>query len=113
MKTSPVSGLGSWLIQRVTAVYLLFFFLFVLAYFAMFPATSYQEWRDATSGAGFIIGTSVFFVALLIHAWVGLRDVIMDYVKPAVLRFTVLTLLAGGLIFMAAWSLHVLYGGVG
>ncbi len=110
MKTSPVSGLGAWLIQRVTAVLLLFFFLYLLAYLAMFSPGSYAEWRDISSGTGFVIGASVFFLGLLLHAWVGLRDVIMDYVKPAAMRMLVLTLLAVGLIVMAAWMLRALFG---
>ncbi len=59
MKTSPVSGLGDWLIQRVTAVLLLFFFLYLLVYFAMFSPGSYAESRDISSGTGLVIGASV------------------------------------------------------
>ena len=39
------------------------------------------------------------FGALLLHAWVGARDVLMDYVKPLPLRIglmTLLVLLLGG-----------------
>lgn len=72
MKKSPVSGLGAWIIQRLTAIYLLFFFLFLLVYFAFFPPMSYDAWRDAMSDTVLTVTTSVFFIALFVHAWVGL-----------------------------------------
>lgn len=109
MKKTPISGLGAWLIQRFTAIYLLFFFLFLLVYFAFYPPASYEAWRDSISGTVLSITTVVFFVALLIHAWIGLRDVIMDYVKPLPLRMTVLALIALGLISMAVWITQVLF----
>ncbi|PLC54121.1 succinate dehydrogenase, hydrophobic membrane anchor protein [Pollutimonas nitritireducens] len=109
MKKSPVSGLGAWIIQRFTAIYLLFFFLFLLVYFVFFPPVSYDAWQDSMSGAALMVTTSVFFIALLAHAWVGLRDVIMDYVKPLPLRMTVLALLALSLISMGAWVMQVLF----
>lgn len=109
MKKSPISGLGAWIIQRLTAIYLLFFFIFLLVYFVFFPPVSYDAWRDSISSTVLIVTTSVFFIALLVHAWVGLRDVIMDYVKPLSLRMTVLALLALGLISMAAWVMQVLF----
>lgn len=109
MKKSPASGLGAWIIQRLTAIYLLFFFLFLLGYFAFFPPMSYEAWRDAMSGTVLIVTTSVFFIALLVHAWVGLRDVVMDYLKPLPLRLTVLAFIALGLISMATWIMKVLF----
>jgi succinate dehydrogenase / fumarate reductase membrane anchor subunit len=109
MKKSPIGGLRPWIIQRFTAIYLLFFFLFLLGYFAFSPPVSYDAWRDAASSTAIIVTTSMFFIALLIHAWIGLRDVIMDYVKPLPLRVTVLALLALGLVSMAVWAMQVLF----
>ncbi|RBP43394.1 succinate dehydrogenase subunit D [Eoetvoesiella caeni] len=109
MKKSPVSGLKPWLIQRFTAIYLLFFFLFLLIYFAFYQPVSYEIWRDSMSSAEFIVPTSVFFIVLLVHAWVGLRDVVLDYIKPLSLRITALALLALFLISMAAWVMLVLF----
>ncbi|MFC3339281.1 succinate dehydrogenase, hydrophobic membrane anchor protein [Paracandidimonas soli] len=110
MKTSPVSGLGAWLIQRFTAVYLLFFFLFALAYWVFFPPASYDAWRGAMSSAALAVPTGMFFIALLAHAWIGLRDIVLDYVKPLGLRVAMLALLALGLGGMAAWAVLALSG---
>jgi succinate dehydrogenase / fumarate reductase membrane anchor subunit len=52
--------------------------------------------------------TLLLFAFLLLHAWVGMRDIVMDYVHPFKWRLTVLSLIAGGLIAMGAWLLVVL-----
>lgn len=109
MKPTPIGGLLPWLIQRLTAIYLLFFFLFLMVYFVFFTPSSYEVWRGWISGTMVFIAISVFFLALFAHAWVGLRDVIIDYVKPLALRVTMLTLLALSLIGMAAWVAKVLF----
>lgn len=109
MKKSPVGGLKPWITQRLTAIYLLFFFLALLIYFGFFRPPSYEAWRDSMSSTSFIVPTSLFFIVLLTHAWIGLRDVILDYVKPLALRMTVLSLLALFLIGMAAWAMLVLF----
>ena len=107
MRKSPISGLRTWLIQRVTAVYLLAFFLFLLGYFAFFRPDSYEAWHLAATSTIPAVATIGFFIALLAHAWVGLRDVILDYVKPLSLRLAVLILLAFSLIALAAWVMLI------
>lgn len=88
-----LSGLCAWIAQRFTAVYMLFFLVFALIHFAFNPQHSYENWREFVATPFVLIMTALFFVALLLHMWVGLRDVIMDYVKPLPLRVTVLATL--------------------
>lgn len=49
-----------------------------------------------------------FFAALLSHMWVGLRDVLLDYVKLAGLRHLLLGMVAAGLLATAVWVLLIL-----
>jgi succinate dehydrogenase / fumarate reductase membrane anchor subunit len=51
----------------------------------------------------------VFFAALLLHAWVGLRDVVLDYIKPLALRVGVLALLGFALLAVAMWAGRILF----
>jgi len=102
------SGLKAWAIQRASAVYLLVFFTVLLVKFAFDPPTSQLDWRlwvaDPVTG----IAMLVFFVALLFHAWVGVRDVLMDYVRPIGVRVTLLTLVALALLGCGLWSAQIL-----
>ena len=47
--------------------------------------------------------------ALLYHAWVGVKDIWMDYVKPVWVRLLLQTLTALWLVGCAAWSAQILW----
>ena len=103
-----LSGLRPWLLQRFTAVYMLAFIVLALGRFAVNAPHSYVAWHTWMTGTWVLITTTLFFVALLLHAWVGLRDVVLDYVKPLGLRVSVLAALALALIGLALWMLQIL-----
>ena len=106
-----VTGLRAWLVQRVTAIYMLFFILFLLAHFFLNPPKSYLAWHAWMRSPAVSIAAFVFFTALLMHTWVGIRDVILDYVQPMAIRVLVLALLGLGLIGLGAWFIRVLWFG--
>jgi succinate dehydrogenase / fumarate reductase membrane anchor subunit len=86
------------------AAYLVFF-LFRLS--AQAPHGFFQ-WRGFMTSPLMSISTLLLFGFLLIHAWVGMRDVAMDYLHSFRIRITMLSLIAAGLIAMGAWLLLVL-----
>jgi succinate dehydrogenase / fumarate reductase membrane anchor subunit len=49
-------------------------------------------------------------VSLLLHAWIGVRNILMDYVKDPALRLTLYVLVMGALLGYAAWSVQILWG---
>ena len=55
-----------------------------------------------------IIATALFIVAVLVHGWVGMRDVVLDYVHAISLRLTILSLIGLTLISCGLWALRVL-----
>jgi succinate dehydrogenase / fumarate reductase membrane anchor subunit len=109
-----MSGLKSWLLQRVSAVYLAGFLVYFLFAMMASPPRSYADWHGWMSSSAMSLATALFFVALLAHAWVGIRDVMLDYIKPFSLRLALLVLLAVGLVVMALWAIRILLtaGGV-
>lgn len=102
------SGFRAWLIQRISAVYLAVYVSMFILHVMLDAPASYQAWREWMDLPFIAVTTTVFFAALLIHAWVGLRDVIMDYVHPPVMRFILLVSVAGGLFAMGLWVLRIL-----
>lgn len=103
-----VTGLRAWLVQRVSAVYMLLFLVFILVHFVIDPPHSYPAWHAWIMSSSVSIVTAVFFAALLAHAWVGLRDVIMDYVHPIAFRVCLLVLLGFGLTALGVWVMRIL-----
>lgn len=102
------SGLAAWLVQRASAVYMLLFIVYLLAHFGLEPPDSFASWRGWIASPGVSLATGAFFCALLAHAWVGVRDVIMDYVRPVGARAPALAVLAAALAAIAAWVAQIL-----
>jgi succinate dehydrogenase / fumarate reductase membrane anchor subunit len=81
---------------------MLLFLVFALARLVLDAPSSYESWRRWVGGDAMRVATLLFFAALLLHAWVGLRDVVLDYVHPLALRLAVLGVIAAGLAALGA-----------
>ena len=103
-------GLGAWLMQRLTAVVMAVYTVFMLALVLWCPPATYADWKAMFSGAFVRPFTMLFLVALLYHAWVGVRDIVMDYVKPTGLRLALQALVGAALVFYLVWSVSILWG---
>ena len=75
-------GLRDWLSQRVTAALMALFTLAVIVQVLLPGEMGYDKWAGIFSRQWMKALTFVVIVSLLIHAWVGMRDIWMDYVKP-------------------------------
>ena len=84
-------GQRAWVVQRISALLLL-----VLAVLAL-PFASPLDFSAWRAFAGGVLGgplIALLFGALSAHAWVGLRDIVLDYIQPRGLRLAVLSLIA-------------------
>lgn len=102
------TGLRAWWVQRASAVGMLLFLLFLLVSLAIHPLTGDLQWRAWVARPTITLAFLFFFAALLSHLWVGLRDVLLDYAKPAGLRNALLALVAFGLVGLGVWVLAIL-----
>lgn len=101
-------GLRPWLIQRVSAVYLALFVVYIVFSLAAAQDVSYQHWHDWLFHPFNTIAVGLFVIALLLHAWVGMRDIILDYVHNTLIRMIALTLVIVVLIGSGIWSAKIL-----
>lgn len=101
-------GVRPFVLQRVSAVYLAFFIVAFLITVAMVQPNDYISWVSLIQQPLILVGLALFWLALIGHAWVGGRDVIMDYIHPDGLRFTLLSLLGIFLAAMLVWVFRVL-----
>jgi succinate dehydrogenase / fumarate reductase membrane anchor subunit len=102
------SGLRAWVVQRVSAVYLAFFSMWMLGVFVFNPPRDVGVWRAFVADPWVGVAAGLFFLALLLHAWVGVRDVVIDYVHPPAIRLPLLILLAAALTACGLWAARVL-----
>ena len=103
-------GLKDWLVQRVTALVMVLYTLLWLAIAWSAGGIDFALWQALFANGAFRIATMLFWLAVLWHAWVGMRDIWMDYLKPTALRLTVETLTVLILLAYAVWLLDVLWG---
>lgn len=101
-------GVGGFLAQRITAIVLAVYS--VLIAILLFGADrTYESWAGIFAPIWMKVVTLVAIYALLYHAWVGVRDIWMDYIKPLWLRLTLQTLTALWLLGCAVWSVQILW----
>ena len=102
-------GLRDWLAQRITAAIMAVYSVILLVVLVGGVPITYPVWKDLFAQGWMRVATLLFAASLAWHAWVGLRDVLMDYVKPAGARLTlevaVLLVLAGYL----GWTVQILW----
>ncbi len=102
------SGLRAWIVQRVSAVYMVIAIVYLVGFFYFAEPLQYFLWRDFATDPLYSIGLALLMLSVLMHAWVGMRDVLVDYIHPAALRLSLLTLLALFLIGCGFWALRIL-----
>ena len=102
-------GLRDWLAQRVTAAIMAVYTVILLVVLLNGAPLSYPVWKELFAHGWMRVATLLFAASLGWHAWVGMRDVLMDYVKPAGARLTlevaVLVAIAGYL----GWTVQILW----
>ena len=102
-------GMRDWLSQRVTAVLMVVFTLLLLVQLLMPGPLGYERWAGIFSAQWMKVITFVVIVSLAWHAWVGVRDIWMDYVKSVAVRLTLQVLTLVWLVGCAGWAVQVLW----
>jgi succinate dehydrogenase / fumarate reductase membrane anchor subunit len=102
-------GLRDWLSQRITAVLMTIFTVVLLAQVLIGARMSYYKWSGIFAAQWMKFLTFVVIVALLVHVWVGVRDICMDYVKPVWARLSAQVLTLVWLVGCAGWMIQVLW----
>ena len=102
-------GMRTWLLQRLTAVYMLLYLIGFGAVLWRSSTIEFSTWRNLFVSPATNIATILFFFSLLFHAWVGVRDILIDYVPVASLRYVLWVLVTLALIAMGLWVSMILY----
>ncbi len=102
-------GFKDWLAQRVTGAVMAVFALIVAVALTQGAASDYESWRAFMSH-----GLTRFFaflgiVSLVWHAWVGMRDIWMDYVRPTGVRLALHVLTLSALLGYAGWAAQIIW----
>ena len=102
-------GFADWLVQRVTGGLMALFTLVLGAQLLFGGPLGYSRWAGIFASQWMKVLTFVVIVSLAWHAWIGMRDIWMDYVKPVGLRLTLHLFTIVWLVGCAGWAVQVLW----
>jgi succinate dehydrogenase / fumarate reductase membrane anchor subunit len=106
---SGFSGMKAWLIQRFSGIYIgLFVLIFSFVFWQSAPF-KYHQWVGLFSQTWIQITTSLFILALLFHAWIGLRDIFLDYIHSISVKMVVMSAIILMLLASGFWGLRALF----
>jgi succinate dehydrogenase / fumarate reductase membrane anchor subunit len=103
-------GLRDWLIQRVSAAVMAIYAVALAGWLLWQPHLDYDAWTALFSSQWVRSLTLLVLLNLYYHAWIGVRDVTMDYVKPAGVRLAIHVLAILALLLYTIWSVEILWG---
>ncbi len=103
-------GLRDWLAQRVTAAVMALYSVVLAAYLLSQSHVDYDVWTRLFSSQPMRTFTLLFLLSVFYHAWIGVRDIVMDYVKPAGVRLAIHVLVILVSLLYAAWAVQILWG---
>jgi succinate dehydrogenase / fumarate reductase membrane anchor subunit len=102
-------GLRDWMAQRVTAVILVVYTLVLGGTLLLTPELNHAAWKSIFAGTFMRVLSLLAVLSLFWHAWIGVRDIYMDYVKPTSIRLTLQVLTIVLLVGYAIWTFTILW----
>ncbi len=98
------NGIHDWLLLRGAAIVIALYVFFIIGFFIISGPLTYQSWHGFFSLTFTRVFTLLTLLSILVHAWIGLWQVLTDYIKQVAVR-----LVLQGLIVVALLT-YVLYG---
>lgn len=103
-----LAGFRAWILQRISAIYLGVFSLVAIAYLLFAPPADFQQWSQLLASPLVMLAVLLAIALTLLHAWIGIRDVLIDYLPHTGLRLLFLSLVGLMLSACGFWSLLIL-----
>jgi succinate dehydrogenase / fumarate reductase membrane anchor subunit len=102
-------GLRDWLAQRVTAIVMALYTLLFVITLVCAPKIDFSGWRMLFAPQWMKLATLLFLVGVYLHAWIGVRNIFMDYIKGSGMRLVLHVLAIAWLLACAGWSAQILW----
>jgi len=105
------SGVQDWLIQRVSAIILAGYILFIMAYLIFHSEHNYENWRMLFRSDWVRYANLLALLSLIAHAWIGVWTVITDYIKPVIIRIALQLIVFLALLAYLVWGMKIIWEG--
>lgn len=103
-------GLREWLIQRITAGVMAIYCIALGGYLLLQPKLDYNIWTQLFTSQPLRLCTLLVLLSMFYHAWIGMRNIVMDYVRTDGARLAIHVLVVLVLLLYSLWSVQILWG---
>ena len=104
------SGLYDWVIQRLTAVILAVYTLFLLGFVIAHPDLQYSDWQQLFACTAMKIASLLALISICAHGWVGMWTIATDYITGSTgLRFIFQLVCVAFLFTYLVWGIDILW----
>lgn len=111
------SGLADWIVQRVTAVVLAAYTIFLVGFIVCTPELTFDIWSDLFNQLWVRVFSLLALLSTIAHGWIGLWGVLTDYVttrfmgnKATSIRAIVLFVYGLVNVTFLVWGVEILWG---
>jgi len=109
-RKKPAHGFSDWAWQRATAITMVIYSLLLAVRFVVdAPSAGFEGWHAWFAPLSFRAMTLLFLWALIYHAWLGVKEILMDYVHNIDIRAKLQSLFGLVLIGDAVWAAYILW----
>ena len=103
------SGVADFFLQRLSAIIILLYTLFLLGFYLGHAPINFMVWHDLFAHTAMRLLSLMALLALLAHAWIGMWAVLTDYIKLVPLRAMIQVLIIIMLLACFAWGVQILW----
>lgn len=100
------NGIHDWLLLRASAILITLYIVYILGFILMTDTLTYDIWRGFFASSFTKVFTLLTLLSILVHGWIGMWQVLTDYVKSLSVR------LIGQLVIVVVLLAYALYGTV-
>jgi len=104
------NGIHDWLLLRAAAMVMTLYVLYILGFLVMSGTLTYDIWRGFFASSFTKVFTLLTLFSILVHGWIGMWQVLTDYIKPLAMRLVLQLVIVVALLVYAIYGTVVVWG---
>lgn len=104
------NGVHDWLLLRASAIIMTLYVLYILGFVVMSDTLTYDTWHGFFASSFTKVFTLLTLLCILVHGWVGMWQVLTDYVKSVAMRLVLQLLVIVVVLVYAIYGTVVVWG---
>lgn len=104
------NGVHDHLVQRVSAIILAAYTVFLFGFVVASPELQYEQWQGLFAQTWMKIFSFAALTSMCAHAWIGMWTISTDYLKSLAVRFLFQLVCAAALFVYLVWGIQILWG---